>query len=246
MFGFLMLVLVIGSLLARVYGRGVAQGFVTGTFMLVSVGIGFLILFVGFLLLITPSWRTQHPPDPNYYPGQNVAASGISSPGNSATARAVQPQAIPYQSPQERTNPFSGSPQPYIAPPPETSNTSPAGPSPMIAPMVPINIIRPRVGIVMRSLTPGEDAAIGLRAGIGQCVTSVLPGGGAAAANVIPGDEITKVYVRNTWFWVATQDTVTQAVEASPAGSWTWMEMLRNGRIYRVRLRSAACVVGSR
>lgn len=246
MFGFLMLVLVIGALLARIYGRGVAQGFVTGTFMLVSVGMGLLILFVGFLLLITPSWRTQHPPDPNYYPGQNVAASGISSPGNSATARAVQPQAIPYQSPQERTNSFSGSPQPYIAPSPGTSNTSPVGPSPMIAPMVPINIIRPRVGIAMRPLTPEEDAMIGLRSGIGQCVTSVLPGSGAAAANVIPGDAIIRVYVHGVWYWVATQNNITQAVEASPSGSWTWMEMLHYGRIYRVRLQSAACVVGSR
>ncbi len=215
--GFIVLVLVIGTLIAAIWGRSVAQGYVAVVLGGAAVLLGGLVLLIGVLLVITPSTNMSR-------------AHGA------------------WDAPPPGQNPFSTAPRPYYAPPTaSTSSSSPVQPnvSPPATPIVPntVNIVRPRVGIAMRSLTPEEDSAVGLRAGIGQCVTYVVPGGGAAAANVVPGDEITKVYVRNTWYWVATQGTVTQAVEASPAGSWTWMEMLRNGRIYRVRLQSAACVV---
>ena len=222
--GFIVLVLVIGTLIAAIWGRSVAQGFVAVVLGGAAVLLGGLVLLVGVLLVITPSTNMSR-------------AHGA------------------WDAPPPGRNPFSTTPRPYYAPPAESADNSssapanassaPTNPAPVVTPAVPspLNIVRPQVGIAMRPLTLGEDMAIGLRPGIGQCVTYVAPGSGAAAANVIPGDEITKVYVRNTWYWVATQGTVTQAVEASPAGSWTWMEMLRNGRIYRVRLQSAACVV---
>ncbi len=216
--GFIVLVLVIGTLIAAIWGRSVAQGFVSIVLGGAAVLLGCLVLFIGVLLFTTPSTDMRH-------------AHGA------------------WDAPPPGQNPLSTEPKPYYAPPvTSTSSSSLVQPnvSPPATPTVPktVNIVRPRVGIAMRSLTPEEDSAVGLRAGIGQYVTYVVPGGGAAAANVVPGDEITKVYVHGEWYWVATQDNVTQAVEASPAGSWTWIEMLRYGRIYRVRLRSAAYVVG--
>ncbi len=224
--GFIFLVLIIGALIAAIWGRSVAKGFVVVVLGGAAILLGCLVLFIGVLLLTVPRTDMSHahgawdtPP-----PGRSAfTSSGTNSPAAASGTDGV-PAALQ---------------SPATAAPAVLAPSVPAVPAP-------VTIVRLRVGIITRDLTSSEDGAIGLRPGVGQCVTSVAPGSGAAAGNVLPGDQITKVYVHGTWYWVATQGDITQAVEASPAGSVTWMEMLRYGRVYRVGLRSAAYVVGSR
>ena len=91
MIGFLLLLLAVAALLSAIHGRGVAQGLVTGVFMLGSVAVGAFTLFIGFLILVTPSWRTQEPVKPYVFPPVNAypQSAGTSAPAVSSVAPIV-------------------------------------------------------------------------------------------------------------------------------------------------------------
>lgn len=198
MVGLGILVLIVGALFAAVYGRGVAQGVLTAAVMLGSVSVGAFTLFVGFLILVTPSWRPQVRPAPYVLPAAETPTQ------NSAPAD-------------------------------QRSGTAPA----QVAPMTVV-----RVGLFTRMLTSEEDARIGLYPApgypwpVGLCVVGVAPGSGAAEAGIRPGDFVTKVFASGQWRWITAQDGLTNAVEAAPAGAFTWIELVRGGRIYWAAMRA--------
>lgn len=206
MIGFLLLLLVVAALLSAIYGRGVAQGLVTGVFMLGSVAVGAFTLFIGFLILVTPSWRPQERPAPYVLPAVETHAQ-ISAPVG------------------------------------QKSGTAPA----RVAPMTVV-----RVGVFARMLTTEEDARIGLHPApgypwpVGLCVVGVFPGSGAAEAGVRPGDFMTKVVYGGRWRWITAQDGLTDAVEATPAGAFTWVESVRGEGVYRLAMWSRTYTVPAR
>lgn len=183
MLGAVLLVLVIGALLAAIFGRSVAQRFVMGTATLVSVCIAAVGIIV-LVIVVIGAVQMQAVPQP---------ASVISSPSAPSS-----PSVSTYSPPEVSTSQAPPAPvyQAQAAPvaPPPPAPAAPRQWDNVYNPMTGRTVgAGPTIGIGQQSIAPEDETRLGLAQGYGVLVSSVRSGGPADVAGIKTGDVLTSM-----------------------------------------------------